>query len=143
MKLQMLVILPGGRLQPGGLLSCRGVGTGVSERAGSWHGNTALVGLQTEQNIVELCITEVRAAMGVAVEEEEGLKAVKDVQHAHITPGLPGYWSILRDEHYSEVVPPKTMTHCLLPSLAPLQSVSLQFLLQHIFICSVPLWLFN
>ena len=81
--------------------------------------------------------------MDVAVEEEEGFKAVKEVQHACVTPGVVGYRSILSDEHYSEVVPPKTMTHCLLPSLAPLQSVSLQFLLQHIFICSVPLWLFN
>lgn len=62
--------------------------------------------------------------MDVAVEEEGGFKAA-EVQHTHVTPGLVGYWSILHDEHYSEVVPPKTMTHCLLSSLAPLQSAAL------------------
>lgn len=48
-----------------------------------------------------------------------------------------------RDEPYSELLPPTTMTHSLLPSLAPLHSASLHFLSQHIFICSVPWWLFN
>lgn len=89
-----------------------------------------------------VCVAEVRAATDVAV-EEEGFQAVNEVQHTHTTLGLVGCRSILSDEHHSEVVPPQTMTHCLLPSLAPLQSVSLQFLLQHIFICSVPFWLFN
>ena len=81
--------------------------------------------------------------MDVAVEEEEGFEAAKAVQPAHRTPGLVGYGSVWSGERCPEVVPPKTVTHCLLPSLAPLQSASLQFLLQHIFICSVPLWLFN
>lgn len=71
-----------------------------------------------------MCLTEARAATDVMVEEEGGFKAAK-VQHTHVTAGLVGYWSILSDEHYSEVVPPKTMTHCLLPSLAPLQSAAL------------------
>lgn len=81
--------------------------------------------------------------MDGTVREEEGFKAAREVQHAHTAPRLVGYRSIRSDGRYSEVVPPNTMTHRLLPSLAPLQSVSLQFLLQHIFICSVPLWLFN
>lgn len=50
--LQMIITLPVRLLQPRGLLSCRGAGKGVSERAGSWYVNTAVPNHQMEQNVV-------------------------------------------------------------------------------------------
>lgn len=89
--------------------------------------------------LLQMGIAEVRAAMEGTEEEEEGFQGAVSC----IARSLDGFGGILSHEHSAEVVPPAAVTHCLLPSLAPLQSVSLQFLLQHIFICSVPFWLFD
>lgn len=87
--LQMIVILPVCWLQTRGLLSCRGVGTGVLERAGSWHVNAALPAFGWSKIRFCMCVTEVRAAVDVAEEEEEeGFEAVKEVQHAHAARDL-------------------------------------------------------